>query len=171
MINPETVEMWARRITQEEATRLITNEWFNQPDRPALALHRIELEDGSIDYSAWRRNRINLFTRWITCNTDEHRKKFNLLLPAITRAIRDNDFDLYSSITASGSVEYLLSRLLKKRKLPAPFFLALPLTFLKRHVMKPCVRLRHYVTATSDSTRDMTSNDLPRPLSTSGVNR
>ncbi|EHP1586505.1 hypothetical protein KN894_003389 [Salmonella enterica] len=171
MINPETVEMWARRITQEEATRLITNEWFNQPDRPALALHRIELEDGSIDYSAWRRNRINLFTRWITCNTDEHRKKFNLLLPAITRAIRDNDFDLYSSITASGSVEYLLSRLLKKQTLPARFFLALPLTFLNRHVMKLCVRLRRYVTATSGSARDMTSNDLPRPLSTLGVNR
>lgn len=161
MINPETVEMWARQITQEEATRLITSEWFNQPDRPALALHRIELEDGSIDYSAWRRNRINLFTRWITCNTDEHRKKFNLLLPAITRAIRDNDFDLYSSITASGSVEYLLSRLLKKQTLPARFFLVLPLTFLRRHVMKLCVRLRRYVTATSGSTRDMTSNDLP----------
>ncbi|ELC2813565.1 hypothetical protein ABL142_001604 [Salmonella enterica] len=162
MINPETVEMWARQITQEEATRLITSEWFNQPDRPALALHRIELEDGSIDYSAWRRNRINLFTRWITCNTDEHRKKFNLLLPAITRAIRDNDFDLYSSITASGSVEYLLSQLLKKPQWQARFFLALPLTFLKRHVMKPCVRLRLYVTATSGSTRGMTSNDLPR---------
>lgn len=153
MINPETVEMWARRITQEEATRLITSEWFKQPDRPALALHQIELADGSIDYSAWRRNRINLFTRWITCNTDEHRKKFNLLLPAITRAIRDNDFDLYSSITASGSVEFLLSRLLKKRKFLAPFFLALPFMFLRRHVMKLCVRLRRYVTATSDSTR------------------
>lgn len=153
MINPETVEMWARQITQEEATRLITNEWFSQPDHPSLALHQIELADGSIDYSAWRRNRINLFTRWITCNTDEHRKKFNLLLPAITRAIRDNDFDLYSSITASGSVEFLLSRLLKKRKFLAPFFLALPFMFLRRHVMKLCVRLRRYVTATSDSTR------------------
>ncbi|ECU9162044.1 TPA: hypothetical protein G5T75_003372 [Salmonella enterica] len=171
MINPETVEMWARQITQEEATRLITSEWFKQPDRPPLALHQIELANGSIDYSAWSRNRVSLFSRWLTCRTDEHRKKFNLLLPAITRAIRDNDFDLYSSITASGSVEYLLSRLLKKRKLPAPFFLALPLTFLRRYVMKPCVPLRRYVTATSGSTRDMTSNDLPLPLSTLGVNR
>ncbi|EGJ5261553.1 hypothetical protein IM977_004521, partial [Salmonella enterica subsp. enterica serovar Typhimurium] len=94
MINPETVEMWARQITQEEATRLITSEWFKQPDRPALALHQIELADGSIDYSAWSRNRVSLFSRWFTCRTDEHRKKFNLLLPAITRAIRDNDFDL-----------------------------------------------------------------------------
>lgn len=40
MITPETVEMWARRITQEEATRLITNEWFNQSDRPSPSSDR-----------------------------------------------------------------------------------------------------------------------------------
>ncbi|ECK2143538.1 hypothetical protein FQW43_28300 [Salmonella enterica subsp. enterica serovar Enteritidis] len=153
--------IWARQITQEEATRLITSEWFKQPDRPPLALHQIELADGSIDYSAWSRNRVSLFSRWLTCRTDEHRKKFNLLLPAITRAIRDNDFDLYSSITASGSVEYLLSQLLKKPQWQARCFLARRWRILSGSVMKPCVRSRLYVTATSGSTRDMTSNDLP----------
>ncbi|EAA6844572.1 hypothetical protein AH448_17175 [Salmonella enterica subsp. diarizonae] len=157
MITPETVEMWARRITQEEATRLITNEWFNQPDRPSLALHQIERDDGSIDYAAWSRNRINLFTRWLTCRTDEHRKKFNLLLPAITRAIRSNDFDLYSSITASGSVEYLLSRVLKKRTSQARYCLALPSPMLSGSVTKPFMRYRRYATATVSSVRDMAS--------------
>ncbi|EJA5988497.1 hypothetical protein OD507_005075 [Salmonella enterica] len=157
MITPETVNMWARRITQEEATRLITNEWFNQPDRPSLALYPIELADGSIDYTAWRRNRINLFTRWITCHTDENRKKFNLLLPAITRAIRSNDFDLYSTITASGSVEYLLSRLLKKRTLQARYCLALPYMMLSGSVRKPCMRCRHCAAAIGSSVRDTTS--------------
>ncbi|EOC0701171.1 hypothetical protein ACIU3Q_004288 [Salmonella enterica subsp. enterica serovar Kokomlemle] len=157
MINPETVEMWARQITQEEATRLITSEWFKQPDRPALALHQIELADGSIDYSAWSRNRVSLFSRWFTCRTDEHRKKFNLLLPAITRAIRDNDFDLYSSITASGSVEYLLSQLLKKPQWQARYFLARRWRILSESVTRPYMRYRRYVTVIASSTRDMTS--------------
>ncbi|EDA0235361.1 hypothetical protein Q1B88_004497 [Salmonella enterica] len=160
MITPETVEMWARRITQEEATRLITNEWFNQPERPSLALHQIEQADGSIDYAAWSRNRINLFSRWLTCRTDEQRKKFNLLLPAITSAIRSNDFDLYSTMTASGSVEYLLSRVLKKRMSQAQYCLVLLSPTLSECVTRPFMRYRRYAMATVNRIRDMTS-DIP----------
>ncbi|EHT9289180.1 hypothetical protein KYU75_003943 [Salmonella enterica] len=70
MITPETASQalssWLAylQITQETATQLITRAFLEQPARPEIAVHRIERDDGTVDYDAWRRNRINIFQRW-----------------------------------------------------------------------------------------------------------
>ncbi|SUH04076.1 Uncharacterised protein [Salmonella enterica subsp. enterica] len=78
MITPETASQalssWLAylQITQETATQLITRAFLEQPARPEIAVHRIERDDGTVDYDAWRRNRINIFQRWRKRETAEH---------------------------------------------------------------------------------------------------
>ncbi len=60
----------------ETATQLITRAFLEQPARPEIAVHRIERDDGTVDYDAWRRNRINIFQRWRKRETAEHCEKF-----------------------------------------------------------------------------------------------
>lgn len=61
MITPETASQalssWLAylQITQETATQLITRAFLEQPARPEIAVHRIERDDGTVDYDAWRR--------------------------------------------------------------------------------------------------------------------
>ncbi|WP_417160203.1 hypothetical protein [Salmonella enterica] len=68
MITPETASQalssWLAylQITQETATQLITRAFLEQTARPEIAVHRIERDDGTVDYDAWRRNRINIFS-------------------------------------------------------------------------------------------------------------
>ena len=105
---------WSTEITQETATRLITAAFLAAPERPALQLHRIESDDGSVDFAAWRRNRISIFQRWRKCHTTEQSKKFELLMPFILEAIRNENAELYAMVTAGSSIQYLASRLLKE---------------------------------------------------------
>lgn len=85
MITPETASQalssWLAylQITQETATQLITRAFLEQPARPEIAVHRIEHDDGTVDYDAWRRNRINIFQRWRKRETAEHCEKFSAL--------------------------------------------------------------------------------------------
>ncbi|EGN9317827.1 hypothetical protein J4I25_004341 [Salmonella enterica] len=85
MITPETASQalssWLAylQITQETATQLITRAFLEQPARPEIAVHRIERDDGTVDYDAWRRNRINIFQRWRKRETAEHCEKFSAL--------------------------------------------------------------------------------------------
>jgi hypothetical protein len=101
-------------MTQERATRLITCAYLSGGEAFDLALHRIEFDDGTVDYDAWRSNRINIFQRWRKCETSGQRKKMQLLTPAILAAIKAENADLYKQVTAGNSVDYLVSRLLKE---------------------------------------------------------
>ncbi|EIY9952160.1 hypothetical protein MN225_004506, partial [Salmonella enterica] len=106
MITPETASQalssWLAylQITQETATQLITRAFLEQPVRPEIAVHRIERDDGTVDYDAWRRNRINIFQRWRKRETAEHCEKFSALIPAILEAIRKSAPELHKRITA-----------------------------------------------------------------------
>lgn len=101
-------------ITQECATQMITREFFAQSERPDIAIHRIEFDDGTVDYGAWRCNRINIFQRWRKLETQEHQEKFTALIPAILEAIRKEAPELHKQVTAGESIEYLVTRLLKE---------------------------------------------------------
>ncbi|HAF8817930.1 TPA: hypothetical protein G5V04_003429 [Salmonella enterica] len=168
MINSETAAQalasWLAlpSMTQETATRLITRAFLEQPARPDIAVHRIEFDDGTVDYDAWRRNRINIFQRWRKLETAEHRERFAALIPAILEAIRKSEPELHKQITDGESVEYLLARLLKKPLSQMQYFSAHPFPTLSVSVTRPCMLCRHYVTATASSTRDMTSEYLYR---------
>ncbi|HHT0302101.1 toxin YdaT family protein [Raoultella planticola] len=110
------LDAWLRvpGITQESATQMITREFLTQPTRPDIAIHRIEFDDGTVDYSAWRRNRINIFQRWRKLETQEHHEKFTALIPAILDALRKSVPELHKRVTAGESIEYLVTRLLKE---------------------------------------------------------
>ncbi len=93
MITPETASQalssWLAylQITQETATQLITRAFLEQPARPEIAVHRIERDDGTVDYDAWRRNRINIFQRWRKRETMAHelqliKQSSGILIPA-----------------------------------------------------------------------------------------
>ncbi|ALP98415.1 hypothetical protein KAP76_003297 [Salmonella enterica subsp. enterica serovar Newport] len=163
MITPETASQalssWLAylQITQETATQLITRSFLEQPARPEIAVHRIERDDGTVDYDAWRRNRINIFQRWRKRETAEHCEKFSALIPAILEAIRKSAPELHKRITAGQSIEYLLSQLLKKPQWPARYFLARRWRILSESVTRPYMRYRRYVAVIASSTRDMTS--------------
>lgn len=101
-------------MSQETATRLITESFLSMTERPDLSIHRIELSDGSVDYDAWRRNRINIFQRWRKCETAEQREKFELLIPAILLTLKKHNTDLHQQITAGTSIQFLVSRFLKE---------------------------------------------------------
>ncbi|NEN74323.1 hypothetical protein G3W53_30880, partial [Escherichia coli] len=64
MITPEdankALSSWLATpaMSQESATQLITRAFLEQQVRPDIAVHRIERDDGTVDYEAWRRNRI-----------------------------------------------------------------------------------------------------------------
>lgn len=59
MITPETASQalasWLAylQITQETATQLITRAFLEQPARPEIAVHRIERDDGTVDYGSF----------------------------------------------------------------------------------------------------------------------
>ncbi|WP_249025176.1 toxin YdaT family protein [Citrobacter braakii] len=110
------LDAWLRvpGITQESATQMITREFMTQSTRPDIAIHRIEFDDGTVDYSAWRRNRINIFQRWRKLETTEHHEKFTALIPAILKALRRSVPELHKRVTAGESIEYLVTRLLKE---------------------------------------------------------
>lgn len=110
------LDAWLRvpGITQESAAQMITREFLTQPARPDIAIHRIEFDDGTVDYSAWRRNRINIFQRWRKLETQEHYEKFTALIPAILDALRKSVPELHKRVTAGESIEYLVTRLLKE---------------------------------------------------------
>ncbi|TQN81024.1 UNVERIFIED_ORG: putative toxin ydaT [Citrobacter freundii] len=110
------LDAWLRMpgITQESATQMITREFLAQSVRSDIAVHRIEFDDGTVDYSAWRRNRINIFQRWRKLETAEHHEKFTALIPAILEAIRKSAPELHKRVTAGESIEYLVTRLLKE---------------------------------------------------------
>ncbi|HGG6426304.1 TPA: toxin YdaT family protein [Salmonella enterica subsp. enterica serovar Kottbus] len=112
----DSLNAWLRlpTVTQEYATQVITSEFLAQPVRPDIAIHRIEFDDGTVDYAAWRRNRINIFQRWRKLETQEHQEKFTALIPAIFEAIRKSAPELHKRITAGESIEYLVTRLLKE---------------------------------------------------------
>jgi len=118
MINSSTVRSalttWSRDITQEQATLFITDAYLRLPSRTEIAIHRISLDDGSIDFSAWRKNRVNIFHRWRKYETREQREKFDALIPAILSAMEKHSPGLHKRITAGNSIEYLVSRLLKE---------------------------------------------------------
>ena len=120
MISPELIHnalfTWTSSpsMTQETATRLITSAYFRLGEHLPVSIHQIEYEDGTVDYSAWRRNRINMFTRWFTRQTDEHRKKFEMLIPSIIEAIRLDNNELYHCITAGNSISYRATQALKE---------------------------------------------------------
>lgn len=124
---------------------------FKHPD------HRIERDDGTVDYDAWRRNRINIFQRWRKRETAEHCEKFSALIPAILEAIRKSAPELHKRITAGQSIEYLLLQLLKKPQWQARYFLARRWRILSGSVTRPYMRYRRYVAVIASSTRDMTS--------------
>ncbi|EDQ6180861.1 hypothetical protein ZX71_003205 [Salmonella enterica subsp. enterica] len=151
MITPETASQalssWLAypQITQETATQLITRAFLEQPARPEIAVHRIERDDGTVDYDAWRRNRINIFQRWRKRETAEHCEKFSALIPAILEAIRESAPELHKRITAGQSIEYLLSQLLKKPQWQARYFLARRWRILSGSVTRPYMRYRRYV--------------------------
>lgn len=113
--------------------------------------------DGTVDYDAWRRNRINIFQRWRKRETAEHCEKFSALIPAILEAIRKSAPELHKRITAGQSIEYLLSQLLKKPQWQARYFLARRWRILSGSVTRPYMRYRRYVAVIASSTRDMTS--------------
>ncbi|EPT5086555.1 toxin YdaT family protein [Salmonella enterica subsp. enterica] len=106
--------IWSSEITQERATLLITEAYLSLPDRPPLPIHQIAFDDGTVDYAAWRCNRINIFQRWRKCETSEQREKFSALIPAILSAIEKQKPELHKQITAGDSIEYLVTRLLKE---------------------------------------------------------
>lgn len=106
--------IWASEITQERATLLITESYFTLPDSPPLALRKIAFDDGTVDYSALRRNRINIFQRWRKCQTSEQCEKFDALVPAILAAIGKQNAELHQQVTAGNSVSFLISQLLKE---------------------------------------------------------
>lgn len=108
------LDSWSNIITQEKATLLVTEAFLSLPERPHLAVHRIEYTDGTVDYGAWRRNRINIFQRWRKRKTNEQREKFDALQPAILAAIEKDNTDLFKQLTAGNSIEFLVSRLLKE---------------------------------------------------------
>lgn len=108
------LSIWSGAITQEQATLLITEEFFRSQVRPDLALHPIALNDGFVDYDAWRCNRINIFQRWRKCQTRDQCEKFRVLFPAILAAIERQNAELHKQITAGNSIEYLISRSLKE---------------------------------------------------------
>ncbi|MBS1204584.1 MAG: hypothetical protein H6R25_1483 [Proteobacteria bacterium] len=112
----DALNAWLRlpTVTQEYATRVITSEFLAQYPRPALAIHRIEFDDGTIDFAAWRRNRINIFQRWRKLETPEHQDKFSALIPAILEAIRKDTPEVHKRVTAGESIEYLVARLMKE---------------------------------------------------------
>lgn len=118
MINSTVVNsalaIWSSEITQERATLLITEEYLCSPDRSPLSIHQIVFDDGTVDYAAWRCNRINIFQRWRKCETSEQREKFSALIPAILSAIEKQNPELHKQITAGNSIEYLVTRLLKE---------------------------------------------------------
>ncbi|HAB1628179.1 TPA_asm: hypothetical protein GB507_05820 [Salmonella enterica subsp. arizonae] len=163
MITPETASQalssWLAylQITQETATQLITRAFLEQPARPEIAVHRIERDDGTVDYDAWRRNRINIFQRWRKRETAEHCEKFSALTPAILEAIRKSAPELHKRITAGQSIEYLLSQLLKKPQWQARYFLARRWRILSESVTRPYMHYRRYVAVIASSTRVMTS--------------
>lgn len=101
-------------MTQQQITRLITRAYLAGGRVPKLALGRIEFSDGTVDYDAWRSNRINIFQRWRKCETPEQREKMIQLGPAIFAAIKENNAGLHKQLTDGSSVEYLISRLLKE---------------------------------------------------------
>ncbi|MKV34070.1 hypothetical protein DU254_26445, partial [Salmonella enterica subsp. enterica] len=105
----------------------------------------IERDDGTVDYDAWRRNRINIFQRWRKRETAEHCEKFSALIPAILEAIRKSAPELHKRITAGQSIEYLLSQLLKKPQWQARYFLARRWRILSGSVTRPYMRYRRYV--------------------------
>ncbi|WP_336240463.1 toxin YdaT family protein [Citrobacter werkmanii] len=106
--------IWSRDITQEQATLLITESFFGLTDHPDLAISQIVFTDGTVDHAAWSRNRINIFQRWRKCQTSEQCEKFEALIPAIISAIEKNAPALHKQITASDSLDYLVSRVLKE---------------------------------------------------------
>lgn len=118
MINSTVINsalaIWSSEITQERATLLITEAYLSLPDRPPLSIHQIAFDDGTVDYAAWRCNRINIFQRWRKCETSEQREKFSSLTPAILAAIEKQNPELHKQITAGNSIEYLVTRLLKE---------------------------------------------------------
>lgn len=164
MITPETASQalssWLAylQITQETATQLITRAFLEQPARPEIAVHRIERDDGTVDYDAWRRNRINIFQRWRKRETAEHCEKFSALIPAILEAIRKSAPELHKRITAGQSIEYLLSQLLKKPQWQARYFLARRWRILSGSVTRPYMRYRRYVAVE----HQMTEGELKR---------
>ncbi len=108
------LDSWSNVITQEKATLLVTEAFLSLPERPNLSIYRIEYIDGTVDYSAWRRNRINIFQRWRKRRTNEQREKFDALRPAILAAIGKDNAGLFKQLTAGNSIEFLVSRLLKE---------------------------------------------------------
>ncbi|EFR3656748.1 hypothetical protein H0L72_003291 [Salmonella enterica] len=174
MITPETasktLSSWLAypQITQETATQLITRAFLAQSARPEIAVYRIEREDGTVDYDAWRRNRINIFQRWRKLETAEHREKFSALIPAILEAIRKSAPELHKQITAGHSPEYLLSQLLKKPQWQARSFLVRRWRILNGSVTRPYMRYRRYAAAIASSTRGMTSDQQKSQKSPTG---
>lgn len=111
------ISAWSQAgVSQKVMTQLITKAWFSSTDRSDIdiAIHRIEFDDGSVNHSAWRSNRINIFERWHKCKTDEMREKMTILAPAIFAAIRENNTNLYKQLTDRDSVEYRVTRLLEE---------------------------------------------------------
>ncbi|EBS1324065.1 hypothetical protein D6T51_07965 [Salmonella enterica subsp. enterica serovar Muenchen] len=164
MITPEdankALSSWLATpaMSQESATQLITRAFLEQQVRPDIAVHRIERYDGTVDYEAWRRNRINIFQRWRKLETTEHREKFSALIPAVLEAIRIHAPELHKQVTAGHSIEYLLTQFLKKPQWQMRYFLVRLFRILNGSVMKPYKQYRRYEAVIASSIRDMTSD-------------
>lgn len=102
---------WSRAVTQFSATQRITKAYFELGLTIPAELHRIENHNGSVDHDAWRNNNQNIFHRWRKCQTAAQTEKFVAISPAILHAM---DPEIRAMVTASNSIEYLTSRLLKE---------------------------------------------------------
>ncbi|MFW0766716.1 toxin YdaT family protein [Trabulsiella odontotermitis] len=102
---------WSRGITQFTATQRITTAYFQlgMSDPPEIRL--IESTDGTVDYDALRNNNQNIFHRWRKCRTQVQREKFELISSAILHAMPP---EIRAAVTASASISFLTSRLLKE---------------------------------------------------------
>lgn len=102
---------WSRGVTQYTATLRITKAYFELGMTVPVEMHRIELPNGFVDHDAWRNNNQNIFHRWRKCQTSVQTEKFVAISPAILHAM---DPEIRAMVTASNSIEYLTSRLLKE---------------------------------------------------------
>lgn len=112
----EALEAWVCRpgMTQERATILITEAFWELKERPNIDVQRVIFDYGGVDQRALGVNRVKIFDRWKDIDTRDKREKFTALAPAIMAAIRRSDFRLYREITDGKSITYMITRLNKE---------------------------------------------------------
>ncbi len=62
------------RMTQEQATILITEAFWALKERPNIDVQRVTFNDGEVDQRALCVNRVKIFERWKAIDTGDKRK-------------------------------------------------------------------------------------------------